>query len=81
MIDNKHGLLRLQQAAARRSGLKPGRNITYKSRLPVRTNVATSRRLKTLKGLTPYEYVCKIWTTEPQRFTIDPYQHTVGLNT
>jgi hypothetical protein len=24
------------------------------------------RRLKTLKGLTPYEYVCKIWTTEPK---------------
>ncbi|MDR2871999.1 MAG: IS481 family transposase, partial [Xanthomonadaceae bacterium] len=40
-----------------------------------------ARRLKTLKGLTPYEYVCKIWTTEPQRFTIDPFQHTVGLNT
>jgi transposase-like protein len=27
------------------------------------------RRLKTLKGLTPYEYICKIWTTEPDRFT------------
>jgi transposase InsO family protein len=24
-----------------------------------------ARRLKTLKGLTPYEYVCKIWTKEP----------------
>ena len=39
-----------------------------------------ARRLKTLKGLTPYEYIYKIWTTEPQRFTIDPSQHTVGLN-
>jgi transposase InsO family protein len=26
------------------------------------------RRLKTLKGLTPYEYICKIWTAEPNRF-------------
>ena len=25
------------------------------------------RRLKTLKGLTPYEFVCKRWTIEPQR--------------
>ena len=39
-----------------------------------------ARRLKTLKGLTPYEYVCKIWTKEPERFKIDPAQHTVGLN-
>ena len=26
------------------------------------------KRLKTLKGLTPYEYICKIWTREPERF-------------
>ena len=24
-----------------------------------------ARRLKTLKGLTPYESVCKSWTSEP----------------
>nr|WP_156475478.1 hypothetical protein [Gluconobacter thailandicus] len=30
------------------------------------------RRLKTLNGLTPYEYVCKIWTAEPERFIINP---------
>ena len=40
-----------------------------------------ARRLKTLKGLTPYEYICKIWTTEPKRFNLDPFQHIVGLNT
>lgn len=40
-----------------------------------------ARRLKTLKGLTPYEYVCRIWTKEPERFKINPAQHTVGLNT
>ena len=38
------------------------------------------RRLKTLKGLTPYEYICKIWTNEPERFNINPFQHNVGLN-
>lgn len=40
-----------------------------------------ARRLKTLKGLTPYEHVCKIWTAEPERFNVDPFRHTVGLNT
>ncbi len=24
-----------------------------------------AKRLKTLKGLTPYEFVCKTWTNEP----------------
>lgn len=37
-------------------------------------------RLKTLKGLSPYEYVCKIWTHEPERLIVNPHQHTVGLN-
>ena len=39
-----------------------------------------ARRLKTLKGLTPYEYVCKLWTKEPQRFTLHPLHHMPGLN-
>jgi len=30
------------------------------------------RRLKTLKGLTPYEYICKCWTTKPARFNLNP---------
>ena len=30
------------------------------------------RRLKTLKGLTPFEAICKTWTVEPKRFTLDP---------
>jgi hypothetical protein len=40
-----------------------------------------AKRLTTLKGLTPYEYICKIWTTQPERFAINPIQHNVGLNT
>ncbi len=39
------------------------------------------RRLKTLKGLTPYEFICKCWTSEPQRFTFNPIHHMPGLNT
>ncbi|TAY77429.1 IS481 family transposase, partial [Rhizobium ruizarguesonis] len=38
------------------------------------------RRLKTLKGLTPYEFICKRWTLEPDRFTIDPIHQMPGLN-
>ncbi len=40
-----------------------------------------AKRLKALKGLTPYEYVSKIWTKEPQRFNVDPFLHTKRLNT
>ena len=39
-----------------------------------------AKRLKTLKGLTPYEHICKIWTNEPERFNVNPFQHNVGLN-
>lgn len=38
------------------------------------------RRLKTLKGLTPYEYICKCWTNEPERFRLDPTHQFPGLN-
>ena len=40
-----------------------------------------SKRLKTLTGLTPYEFICKIWTQEPKRFIVNPMHHTPGLNT
>src|SRR5215211_5119221 len=38
------------------------------------------RRLKTLKGLTPYEFICKQWTHEPERFRLDPIHQMPGLN-
>ena len=38
------------------------------------------RRLKTLKGLTPYEFICKLWTKQPERFTLDPLHQMPGLN-
>ncbi|HEY4799338.1 MAG TPA: IS481 family transposase, partial [Bacteroidia bacterium] len=38
-----------------------------------------AKRLKTLAGLTPHEYVCKIWTEAPDRFKINPTHLTSGL--
>jgi transposase InsO family protein len=38
------------------------------------------RRLKALRGLTPYEYICKIWKVEPERFRLDPIHQMPGLN-
>lgn len=39
------------------------------------------RRLKTLKGLTPYEFIGKCWTSQPKRFTLNPLHQMPGLNT
>src|SRR5918993_2018466 len=39
------------------------------------------RRLKTLKGLTPYEFICKTWTSQPKRFTLNPLHQMPGPNT
>jgi transposase-like protein len=38
------------------------------------------RRLKTLKGLTPHEHICKCWTNEPERFDLNPIHQMPGLN-
>ena len=38
-------------------------------------------RLTTFGGFTPYEYVCKIWTSEPDRFILDPIHQMQRLNT
>ena len=38
------------------------------------------RRLKTLRGLTPYEFICKTWTDQPARFRLDPSHHNPGPN-
>ena len=38
------------------------------------------RRLKTLRGLTPYELICKTWAEQPSRFTSDPTHLTPGPN-
>ena len=60
----------------------------YDSHDQLRTHLADfmsaynfARRLKTLGGLTPYEYICKIWTSEPDRFIVNPIHQMPGLNT
>ena len=60
----------------------------YETQVQLRTHRADflaaynfARRLKTLSGLTPYEYICKIWTSEPDRFILDPIHQMPGLNT
>lgn len=44
-----------------------------------------AERLKTLKGLTPYEHIRKLWTEQPQphhsgRGCINPIHHIPGPN-
>ena len=38
------------------------------------------RRLKTPKGLTPYELICKRWIIEPEKLSLDPIYQSPGLN-
>lgn len=38
------------------------------------------RRLKTLKGLTPYEFTYKTWASQPERFIVNPLHQMPGLN-
>ena len=39
-----------------------------------------AKRLKTLKGLTSFEYIVQCWTKEPKRFKFNPTHHMPGLN-
>lgn len=40
-----------------------------------------ARRLKRLRGLTPYEFICRAWAETPERFTANPHHQMPGLNT
>jgi transposase InsO family protein len=64
------------------------RRYHYESRDQLREHLKTflaaytfARRLKTLRGLTPHEYICKRWTENPDQFRLNPFHHTPGLNT
>ena len=39
-----------------------------------------ARRLKSLKGLTPYEFICKSWANQAERFVLNPIHQVTGLN-
>ena len=38
-----------------------------------------AKRLKTLRGLTPHEFICAQWQNNPAVFTRDPTHLTLGL--
>lgn len=64
------------------------RRYHYGSHDQLRQHLATfldaynfAKRLKTLKGLTPFEAIYKAWTKEPDRFKSDPNHLTSGLHT
>lgn len=39
-----------------------------------------AKQLKTLKGLTPYQYLCKQWTQTPDRFNLNPIHQMPRIN-
>ncbi|CAI9122306.1 hypothetical protein LMG32879_003166, partial [Brytella acorum] len=39
-----------------------------------------ARRLKTLRGLTPYEFICQQWEKDPSQFIQNPHHQIPGLN-
>jgi transposase InsO family protein len=58
----------------------------YDSRNQLRAHLADllaaynfAHRLKTLSGLTPYEYISKIWTSELDQFVLDLIHQMLGL--
>jgi hypothetical protein len=40
-----------------------------------------AQRLKTLAGLTSYQFICSCWQKEPERFKTNPHRLALGLNT
>jgi transposase-like protein len=40
-----------------------------------------AKRLKTLKGLTPFDFICQQWQQHPDRFLSEPSHLTLGLYT
>ena len=70
-----------------RSGDATVKRYHYESHGQLREHLQTfvnahnfAKRLKTLRGLTPFEYVTKRWTEEPERFYDDPSHQMSGLN-
>lgn len=60
----------------------------YETHQQLRDHLATflmaynfAKRLKTLRGLTPYEYLYQQWQEQPNLFTSEPSHLTLGLHT
>jgi hypothetical protein len=39
-----------------------------------------AKRLKTLAGLTSFQFICSYWQKEPDRFITNPHRLSSGLN-
>ena len=58
------------------------RRFYYNTHSSLRTHLTTfldaynfARRLKSLRGLTPFERIGQLWTEQPQRFKLNPLHH------
>jgi transposase InsO family protein len=63
------------------------RRFYYDTHESLRAHLATfldaynfAKRLKSLRGLTPFERMCQLWTEQPQRFRLNPLHHMARLN-
>jgi transposase InsO family protein len=63
------------------------RRFYYETHESLRAHLATflaaynfGKRLKSLRGLTPFERICQLWTEQPHRFRLNPIHHMPGLN-
>jgi transposase InsO family protein len=63
------------------------RRFYYDTHSSLRTHLATfldaynfAKRLKSLRGMTPFERICQLWTEQPERFRLNPLHHMPGLN-
>jgi transposase InsO family protein len=63
------------------------RRFYYETHESLRAHLATfldaynfAKRLKSLRGLTPFERICQTWTEQPERFRLNPLHHMAGLN-
>lgn len=66
----------------RQGGHRPAR--PFRQPRQLRTHLADdnfARRLKTRNGLTPDDYICKVRTSEPDRFILTPIHQMPGSGT
>ena len=63
------------------------RRFYYDTHQALREHLATfldaynfAKRLKSLRGLTPFERIGQLWTEQPEKFRLNPIHHMAGLN-
>ena len=63
------------------------RTYHYESHAQLREHLAAflnaynfAKRLKTLSGLTSFQFICSCWQKDPERFMIAPHRLSLGLN-